>query len=463
MDFLGRIGSWIAKWFGGGEVDLQKIVNQTEIFTTRVFLIAFLVLAALVAAGLSEGGGIQFVIWALIGAAASAIIGCALGLLFGLPTAEGKRTIVVSGQAAPAPPPAANAAAPAAGEPAAPPVQAPLAAAATQIQEDFETGYRDSTSLEQIADWLTKIIVGLTLTQYDSWEERFHELASNLTAAMTGPSQMCSRNLEALEGAALERMLGSPICQSSPIPGGVIIALFATSGFLIAYLWMRRYFILEMVIARKQAKDLLAANRAEIRRDTENKIREAETEKKVADQQKAIEAAREANLAETDPKRPIATDPEIIQILSRALARMPEGSKAHAALQKVQEKVSNQETDLDDPWKGKFGEAAARKDVRLDASVSPIANDPYFFEVDLCVHAETAERQSELAGTKVLYFLHPTFDGQPRLSLFGSDGKAPLELYAYGAFTVGAVLEDGTLLELNLATLAGAPNRFLAL
>lgn len=478
MERLFRVLRGFARIFGTATnpAELSEISNQTERVSARLIIINAIVLVALILAGLANKGGVNVVIWALIGAFASAILGGALGLLFGLPTAETKRTVLVANQSVATPNAnqiAAGGAAPATAGAQPPPS---VAATAAQVQEEIDTGYRDSTSLEQIADWLTKIIVGLTLTQFAAWEDRFQRLASNLTEAMAGEtdlSKACEALIRGLEGNDLVRALDLPMCRASAIPGGVIIALFATTGFLVTYLWMRRYFILEMVIARKQAKELLAektrlireraAGEAELAKEVlAEKRREVEIAQVAAEQQKTIEAAREVNLAEQSRGREIISDPEIEEILNLALQRVAEESKAHAALLKVRKKVADETTDPDDPWRGKFGEASAVNGVRLDATVAPIAGDPYFFDVDLCVRAETDKRKTDLLGTKVLYFLHPTFGGQPKISFFGSDGTAPLEVYAYGAFTVGAQLEDGTALELNLATLESAPARFLA-
>lgn len=457
MKYVARAFSQLTRIFGIGTEtsDLSEIVNQTERISARLVIMAATVLAGLIIAGLIKDGGVNVVIWSVIGAFASAMLGGALGLLFGLPTAEAKRAIIVSSQAAaPAIPGATEKSSAAAQETAASAQQTSNAAVATQIQEDIDTGYRDSTSLEQIADWLTKIIVGLTLTQFAAWEDRFERLASNLTGAMAGnyqPSATCERLIAGLQGDDLLRVLDLPICRPSAIPGGIIIALFATTGFIVTYLWMRRYFILEMVMAKKQAKDLLAAKRREI-----------ETQREAAEQQKTIEAAREVNLAEQSPGRAAISDPEIDSILQRGLQTVVKDSKAHSALIKVSKRVANEPTDPVDPWRGKFGESATANGVRLDASVVALAGNPNFFDVDLCVHAETEKRKTDLFGSKVVYFLHPTFGGQPKISFFGSDGRAPLEFYAYGAFTVGAILEDGTELELNLATLESAPARFRA-
>jgi hypothetical protein len=466
MTLLSGIGKWWSETLGSGgavPTDLQKITNQTELVTRRLFVIGTAVLVALILAGLSRNGGITFVIWALVGALAAATIGGALGVLFGLPTPDVKREVIIANQAV-----AAQNAGHAGGSSTSP-LDAPASAAGRTdgeigpgpVQEDIDTGYRDSTSLEQIADWLTKIIVGLTLTQFASWEDRYSNLASNLTEAMIGVGPFCGRATAGLTGDDLRRVLDLPVCQASAVPGGIIIAFFATTGFLIAYLWMRRYFILELVIAKKQAKDLLTAKSAQILARVEAQRREAETSMKVQEEHKAIEAARSASLAEESPSRPLIVDAQLETILDNAEQRLSPGSPGHKTLLNIRKKVKNDMTDPDDPWRGKFGEVSANN-VRLEASVTPLVDNPQFFKVDVNVRSEIGARSAELQGTKVLYFLHPTFGNQPRLSTFRLDGTAPLELFAYGAFTAGALLEDGTALELNLATVQGAPAQFVA-
>jgi hypothetical protein len=60
----------------------------------------------------------------------------------------------------------------------------------------------------------------------------------------------------------------------------------------------------------------------------------------------------------------------------------------------------------------------------------------------------------------VIFHLHDSFPG-PERRVAAVRGKATLEVEAYGAFTVGVVVEqDGTLLELDLADLPRAPKRF---
>ena len=430
--------------------DFERIVNQTNRFNMTLFIIGLFAIIALILAGALSDGGIKFTIWALIAAFGSATFGGALGVLFGLPTSEAKRAALNAMQVSSAAKPVVTGPKQGAGEAI---VAQPAPGTVMQVQEDLDTGYRDSTSLEQIADWLTKIIVGLTLTQFASWSKRFEIMASNLTDAMMGPvprSADCATLVNGARGSNLLDVLDLPVCHASPIPGGSIIALFAFGGFLTSYLWMRRYFILEMVMAKRQAIDLLKRER-----------QSAEKERRKVEEQNVIKAAREAALAESSPMRSLIDYSQLDEILGRAESRVPPKSAARAALGTIRKRITQGTTDPDDPWRGKFGGASAAG-VQLDATVSPMGDSPQFFKVDLLVRAQDPARASKLQGTKVLYFLHPTFGDQPRISYFTAERKAPLELYAYGAFTVGALLDDGTMLELNLATIPGAPAHFVA-
>jgi hypothetical protein len=61
----------------------------------------------------------------------------------------------------------------------------------------------------------------------------------------------------------------------------------------------------------------------------------------------------------------------------------------------------------------------------------------------------------------VVFHLHDTFSPNV-IPVDPVGGVATLDLTSYGAFTVGAILADGTKLELDLASLAEAPQEFRA-
>ena len=110
----------------------------------------------------------------------------------------------------------------------------------------------------------------------------------------------------------------------------------------------------------------------------------------------------------------------------------------------------------DDPEKGKWGNLSINNDKRITASVVAMENNPKLFKVTL--HVTSINSSKSLKG-KVTFHLHPTFVNSIR-TIEAENGIAQLHLIAYGAFTVGVQIEDGTKLELNLAEDMSFPEVF---
>ncbi len=109
-----------------------------------------------------------------------------------------------------------------------------------------------------------------------------------------------------------------------------------------------------------------------------------------------------------------------------------------------------------DPQKGQWGGQSTRNGWTLSGNVSEITPD--WYDIELIVGPAKGFRK-QLTGS-VDFHLHDSFV-EPVQRARASKGRARLEAEAFGAFTVGAeVLRDGTLLELDLADLTGAPKRF---
>jgi hypothetical protein len=111
----------------------------------------------------------------------------------------------------------------------------------------------------------------------------------------------------------------------------------------------------------------------------------------------------------------------------------------------------------DDPWKGVFGrsEAGGRK---MLANVSP-AGSPGLYKVYIQVLATDPVR-NPLSGA-VQFYLHPTFSNDKPIVTVSPSGVADLNLTACGAFTIGAIMDNGrSKLELDLAELPDAPSEF---
>ncbi len=112
-----------------------------------------------------------------------------------------------------------------------------------------------------------------------------------------------------------------------------------------------------------------------------------------------------------------------------------------------------------DPWKNQFGGSTERSGRTLEARVRHGAGTPDLFDVTLRV-VPTNEGSDPLRGA-VQFFLHPTFRNDRPMVTVSPAGIAELSLLAYGAFTVGAIADNGnTVLELDLAELPHAPEEF---
>lgn len=95
---------------------------------------------------------------------------------------------------------------------------------------DSKRAYQENTNLEQVSDWLTKIVIALGLAQLTRIPSAFESLSS-----------------------AVSRGIGMPVV--TPALTGIILLYFAVVGFLIAYLWTRLYLTHEFTRADRAAQE----------------------------------------------------------------------------------------------------------------------------------------------------------------------------------------------------------------
>lgn len=124
-----------------------------------------------------------------------------------------------------------------------------------------------------------------------------------------------------------------------------------------------------------------------------------------------------------------------------------------AGLKQVAAGPREESVDPEDPQRGRWGGESHRDGREVTAKVRAQSTD--WFEVRLRVRSIEGP---SLEG-KVEFHLHDSFDPDVE-EVFAEDGEARLTLHAAGAFTVGVLLEDGTTLELDLASLTDAPQKF---
>src|SRR5262249_10540529 len=105
-------------------------------------------------------------------------------------------------------------------------------------------------------------------------------------------------------------------------------------------------------------------------------------------------------------------------------------------------------TDPVDLQKGRWGGRYSNADMVLEASISR-GQRPGFYDLEISVRSKV----NPLAKGHVAFFLHNSFPNEIEYAEMET-GKASLKVECHEAFTVGAFLDDGTTLELDLNTWA---------
>lgn len=103
--------------------------------------------------------------------------------------------------------------------------------------------------------------------------------------------------------------------------------------------------------------------------------------------------------------------------------------------------------DANDPQKGRWGGQRTKNGYELRAGpVTLIPGSPNYYRIPL----EVVRTNGQAIPGPVKFYLHPTFTPDVRV-VAPTGASAKLDLVGYGAFTAGALLPDGTQLELDLA------------
>jgi hypothetical protein len=271
---------------------------------------------------------------------------------------------------------------------------------------DFPNGgSRTNTNLEQVSDWLTKIIVGLGLVQLPQANAGLVALGRRVGAAYSAKP---SSEHEAVGVAA--------------------VLFFGATGFLFSYLMTRLYLSRAFAEADDLANQVAQATRT---------ASEAGDIAKVAN-----EAARKAAAA-------------------AELAGQSARAAIHSVKHGVPDRPSSEESEWDsDPSKGKFGRSSESNGRALTARLRPALGR----EEAICqVHLEVRPLPGAppLQGP-VKFKLHPTFHPDTYEIDPNDEGVSSLDILAEGAFTVGAETHDGTRLELDLVDVEGGTEQFYA-
>ena len=272
-------GTWRAWKTAAGALDAAVKASLPEDTLLRAMIVGapFYVLGAL--------GAVTLIL------IASALIGGAFGFLFGIPRMEPGQVVVAPRQTPPTPP-TAGTSAPASGAAAAGPMPSADRSSAT-AQATTTPGqripFRPSPALNEIADWLTKIIVGLGLVQARDIGAGFRDIMFWL-----------------LKNAGLDRFPAAGAVVPACMIGGLI------GGFLAAYL------ITTLVIGPEiaDAADALDTEREALKRQAEEDRIDARLSREAAARFQGEAARAEADRANERARRLAVEAGERAQIAS---------------------------------------------------------------------------------------------------------------------------------------------------
>ena len=267
---------------------------------------------------------------------------------------------------------------------------------------------RDNTNLEQISDWLVKIIIGASLVQLDRVKALLVHAASALDKclAMHKTSEIPSALLT--------------LSQSGDGIGFCIFFLvyFLAVGFLSGYLITRIWLPYVMLMSSLAMDSAIKAAVGQ------------------AKQQGARAALQFFGLSDASDLPASKTNP------------------AQGSQNTLADEVNA------DPNKGKFGGKAEVNGFKLSASVVKMVDiDEDYFRVTLKVTTDGTRKLVQ----PMTFHLHPTFNPSV-VNVSPIGGQAVLDRAAWGAFTVGVEIKElegePIKLELDLAELAGVPELF---
>lgn len=308
------------------------------------------------------------------------------------------------------------------------------------INNNADSAYSDNTNLEEVSDWLTKIIVGLSLVKFQTILFWIDKAAHNFEKVV---------QLSCNDFLINEYLLG--YC--------TIIFYFLCGGGLV-YIWSRvnlhviftdsRLALAERGKAIAEKEKQLAEQQAEQdRRQAEEENRKLEEKNKMLvsqTQELAIEKfQKEQEIVETGINQgERGKEDETAEIADFKL----EVEKLYAA--------KGTPIDREDLQKGRWGGSFSAAGFVFDAYEDP--RKSFFGLVTVVLRVKNIDGSRNWNG-RVAFFLHDTFPNQIVYAK-AKDGIAEYKTVAYEAFVAGARTDTGAELELDLNKVPGFPSSF---
>ena len=271
------------------------------------------------------------------------------------------------------------------------------------IEQIEEAAYKDNTSLEEISDWLTKIIIGLSLTQFHHIQNMLEEAAGYISSAF----QLADTGMNFF------------------VFSYAMIVLFGVAGMVSGYLWTRIEF---RRILTESLRELQKRKKFEEMSDT--LIRQLNDPQNV-----------EFSSTEVDQQTPPSNDSAQIELINKIVQNTPVGP-------------------ADDLQKGRWGGSPISNNRKITAEVST-SSIPSLYKVKIKVSSV----DGSLINRPVAIILHDSFEPMIRILDANAKSEVFIQVIAYEAFTIGAIcdaesLDKFTRLELDLNMMPNLPQGF---
>lgn len=272
--------------------------------------------------------------------------------------------------------------------------------------------YDDNTNLEQISDWLTKIIVGVGLIQFRKILIGFQELTESLA-----------------QGFSSDRFLAMRVPYT-----GALLVFYSICGFLAVYIWSKVYFLKQLSLNRRDIEDIFTKKAKEFKQSIDEKI----------DRQKLEQ--RLAQLQATDEK------------FTKQKTRIINDESKDGIRQVVDFAKPGPITVIDDSQKGRWGGRPVYGPFQITASFARNESHAGIYNINLQVSSTST---SEPLTGKVYFFLHESYYPGTVIEVETSAGMATTQIDSYEAFTVGVFLYNQQIkLELDLNQYPDSPSNY---
>lgn len=297
------------------------------------------------------------------------------------------------------------------------------------LSENSNLRYQPSTNLEQISDWLTKIIIGIGLVEF----REILDLLVRIGEIVDSNMNESAPNIEILTIS--------------------IILIFLVLGFISSYLWTRIYYGGIQMNADKGINDSLLRMNKSIKHQNQkiaNQKTEIEGYQKITDLLTKGDFVKSHNLTSKNE----LTEKDFEEI------RNDENEWPAELREKVENLRLMEEKWECDPGFDLFPDAKMEMNGRK-LVVKIISRPKYDSDSGLIISAEVINVRGEQPLSGLISFLfHPTYiDRVVKVPV--KNKKAEIGFYSGGSFTLVAIADMGkTMLSFNLANLPDAPDWF---